>query len=377
MNTEQSPEVIVPDADAKQPRGWLGPLNRRSFLRRAGLASAALPAAGGLIISACYEDPTGGKAALPAQIPTGGISAPAVPAAAAHDMDGDHEKGVKQFLANITTPNTKGKGGIPLEPKIEGDTKVFNLTLTNIEWETTPGNMEKARAYNGMVPGPEIRATEGDKVKIVVKNELEESTAVHWHGVIIENKLDGVPFITQPPIKPGETYTYEMTLRNSGTHMYHSHHNAMEQTNRGLLGAFIIEPKDPAKRYLATHNVTKEYTMVLNDTFLGFTLNGKGFPATEALTAKKGEKILIRYMNEGEMAHPMHLHGIPMRVVAIDGYPLDSPYFCDTVSVAPGNRYDTIVDCTEAGAWAFHCHILSHAEARTGMFGMVTALVVA
>ena len=377
MNTEQSPEVIVPDVDAKQLRGWLGPLNRRSFLRRAGIASAALPAAGGLIISACYEDPTGGKAALSAQIPTGGISTPAVPAAAVHDMDSDHEKGVKQFLANITTPNTKGKGGIPLEPKIEGDTKVFNLTLTNIEWETTPGNREKARAYNGMVPGPEIRATEGDKVKIVVKNELEESTAVHWHGLIIENKMDGVPFITQQPIKPGETYTYEMTLRNSGTHMYHSHHNAMEQTNRGLLGAFIIEPKDPAKRYLATHNVTKEYTMVLNDTFLGFTLNGKGFPATEALTAKKGEKILIRYMNEGETAHPMHLHGIPMRVVAIDGYPLDSPYFCDTLLVAPGNRYDTIVDCTEAGAWAFHCHILSHAESSTGMFGMVTALVVA
>jgi FtsP/CotA-like multicopper oxidase with cupredoxin domain len=81
-------------------------------------------------------------------------------------------------------------------------------------------------------------------------------------------------------------------------------------------------------------------------------------------------------MNEGLQIHPMHLHGIPQTVVARDGYPLEQPQKMDTVLVAPGERIDVIVDATEPGGWAFHCHILTHAEAEDGMFGMVTALVV-
>jgi FtsP/CotA-like multicopper oxidase with cupredoxin domain len=141
--------------------------------------------------------------------------------------------------------------------------------------------------------------------------------------------------------------------------------------NRGLLGAFIIDPKD-ASTY---PKYDKEYILVLNDTTLGFTINGKGFPATEALTATQGQRILIRWLNEGLMNHPMHLHGMPMEVFARDGYPI-APYTCDTLDVAPGNRYDTIVEATDKGVWAFHCHILSHAESPAGFFGLVTALVV-
>jgi len=114
----------------------------------------------------------------------------------------------------------------------------------------------------------------------------------------------------------------------------------------------------------------------LNDQLGGFTLNGKGFPATQPLTAKVGQKVRIRYMNEGQMIHPMHLHGMPQQVFAKDGWNLPQPYMCDTVNIAPGERYDSIVDCTEAGVWAFHCHILSHAEGPTGMYGMVTVLIV-
>jgi FtsP/CotA-like multicopper oxidase with cupredoxin domain len=209
-------------------------------------------------------------------------------------------------------------------------------------------------------------------VRIIVKNNLKESTAVHWHGLYVPNAMDGVPFVNQEPIQPGATFTYEFPLRNPGTHMYHSHHNSMDQVNRGLLGAFIVDPKD-ASSYPA-HD--REYIMVLNDLNLGFTINGKGFPATDALTAKKGEKVLIRFMNEGVMNHPMHLHGMPMRLFAKDGWPVNPPQMCDTLDVAPGNRYDVIVDATEAGVWAFHCHILSHAEGPEGMFGLVTALVV-
>ena len=101
-----------------------------------------------------------------------------------------------------------------------------------------------ARGYNGMIPGPVLRATEGDTVRIIVKNNLTESTAIHWHGLYVPNNMDGVPFINQEPIKPGASFTYEFTLRNPGTHMYHSHHNSLDQVNRGLLGAFIVDPKD-------------------------------------------------------------------------------------------------------------------------------------
>lgn len=387
--TEHAPNTVLEETQEPTPdllQTVTGKQSRRSFLRRAGVASAMLPAAGGLIVAGCYDDPTGRKA--PAEgagaIPVGATTTPAatasghntgttnVSATSADEMDKHHEDRVKQFLSNIDKPLTTGKGMQPLPFTLVDGVKVFNITMQELKWETTPGNFEVARGYNGMVPGPEIRVTEGDRVRVIVKNELTESSSIHWHGVIVPNNMDGVPFVTQPPIKPGESFTYEFTTRNYGTHMYHSHHNAMEQTNRGLLGPFIIEPKDPAKKY----KVAKEYTLITNDTFLGFTLNGKGFPATDVLTAKLGETILIRYMNEGEMIHPMHLHGLPQKVVAIDGFELSAPYLCDTVNIPPGNRYDVLVECTEPGLWAFHCHILSHAESSTGMFGLVTVLAV-
>jgi manganese oxidase len=144
--------------------------------------------------------------------------------------------------------------------------------------------------------------TEGDKVRVIVKNELAQSTAIHFHGLIVPNAMDGVPYITQPPIKPGASFTYEFAAKPAGTHMYHSHHNAAQQVGMGLLGAFIVEPKDPKSRPA----FDKEATIVLNDGPLGYTLNGKGFPATQPIVCKQGEKVLIRYINEGSQLHPMH-----------------------------------------------------------------------
>ncbi len=204
---------------------------------------------------------------------------------------------------------------------------------------------------------------------------MAERTAVHWHGLIVPHSQDGVRFITHPPIKPGQAFTYEFQVRegNAGTHMYHSHHNAAEQVTKGLLGGFIVEPKDPSTRPA----FNREYTIVLNDGPIGgFSLNGKSFPATHPFAAKKGERVLFRFMNEGLMIHPMHLHGMPMTVVAQDGYLLPREYVCDTLNVAPGQRFEAIVHATEPGVWAFHCHVLTHAESEHGMFGMVTALVV-
>ena len=232
-------------------------------------------------------------------------------------------------------------------------------------------SIKNAYTYNGIVPGPIIRITEGDKIRVNVKNEMQLSTTVHWHGVLVPNKMDGVAYVTQPPIDPGTTYTYEFTARNPGSHMYHSHHDAAEQVTKGMMAAFIIDPKDKSK----DPAYDKEYIMVLNDTGIGLTINGKSFPYTQPLTAKLGQKLRIRYMNEGLMIHPMHLHGMYQSVFAKDGANLPAPYLADTLTVAPGERYDVIVDCQEPGLWAYHCHILTHAESNKGMFGMVTVLV--
>jgi manganese oxidase len=288
----------------------------------------------------------------------------------ADEMDKMHEEGIARFPAK-----TEGLGGQPLEYEMDGDTKVFRLTAKVAKWEWDTGQYVDAWTYNGVVPGPEIRVTEGDKVRIFVQNELPESTAVHWHGLIVPNDQDGVAFITQPPIKPGHSYAYQFQVRegNVGSHMYHSHVNSAMQVQLGLLGAFIVEPKDPSTRPA----YDREYTMILNEGPIGgYSINGKGFPATQPLMAKRGERVLIRYMNEGAMIHPMHLHGMPQLVVAQDGWLLPQPYKCDTLNVAPGQRLDVIVEATELGVWAFHCHILSHAETNHGMFGMTTALIV-
>ena len=175
-----------------------------------------------------------------------------------------------------------------------------------------------------------------------------------------------------PPIKSGATYTYEFVVPNAGSHMYHSHHNAAMQVGMGLLGAFIVEPKEKTQY----DRPDVDYVMILNDGSHGYTLNGKSFPATEPIVAKRGQKLRIRYMNEGMMIHPMHLHGMHMTVIAKDGWPVPAPWKCDTLNISPGERWDVIVNCNNPGTWAFHCHILPHAESSHGMFGMVTALVV-
>ena len=339
-------------------------LGRRRFLKLAGISAGTVGAA------AAFSQP--GKIFSSGDLPEASTGHSVVQQAGdtPEDMDALHEQGVKAFLDNVGKEADFWRK--PLEPVMDGDVKVFNLVCQDIQWETSPGMSFPAMAYNGMVPGPEIRVTEGDKVRIIMKNEMKQSTAIHFHGVRVPNDQDGVPYITQSPVKSGETGTYEFTVKNAGTHMYHSHHNAAEQVTSGLLGSFVIEPKDKSRE----PKVDAEYVFVLNDTTLGFTINGRQFPYTQPIVAQKGQKIRVRYMNEGLMIHPMHLHGIPQTVISKDGNNLPVPYLVDTILVAPGERYDCVIDCDEPGVWAYHCHVLTHAESRHGMFGMVTVLIV-
>ena len=363
------------------------PLSRRGFLRTAAIAGGGLMAVG---VAACAPAGKPGWTFGPGVV-SGQPTPASGPASASPSMDHspapsasivpvDHDATAKavvdRFLGGEAA--TLPLGNQVLEPRLDGDTKVFELTIDKIrhQIDATKDPID-ALGYNGTWPGPRLAVVEGDKVRATFRNNLDESTGVHFHGQRVPNAMDGVPHVTQEPIQPGASFTYEFTARVPGSHMYHSHHNATDQVGRGLLGAFIVEPKDPAQRYERLYGATQDIIWISNDALGGFTINGRGFPATAPIVATLGDTIVIRFMNEGVMMHPWHLHGMPMRVVARDGYPLGSAAFtCDTLGVNPGERWDAVIECDEPGAWAFHCHVLPHAEGMDGMYGMVTALVV-
>ena len=230
-----------------------------------------------------------------------------------------------------------------------------------------------------MVPGPELKVDVGDKVRIVLKNDLPESTSLHMHGVRVPNSMDGVDPYTQDPILPGGSFTYEFTALEPAVGMYHSHHDAQTQVPNGLAGAFLIGdmPIPDSLKDKGITKVDKSVNMVLNDSgTIGLSLNGKSFPATEPYAMKVGETMLVNYYNEGLMTHPMHMHQPTGWIIAKDGVPLAAPQPSDTIAVAPGERYTVLYHFTDPGVWAWHCHILNHAEGPTGMFGMVTAVIV-
>ncbi|MGZ4769649.1 MAG: multicopper oxidase domain-containing protein, partial [Ilumatobacteraceae bacterium] len=283
-------------------------------------------------------------------------------------------------VASKFPAKTAGHGGDLLPPKVLADgTKEFDLEAKIVKWEVSPGNVVDAWTYNGVVPAPEIHVNDGDKVRIVLKNSLPESTSLHLHGIQVPNAMDGVDPYTQPPIQPGKSFTYEFTAKGPAVGIYHSHHDAQVQVPNGMFGAFTIDemPIPQVLKDKGYTKVDKKVNMVLNDAgTIGLSLNGKSFPATEPTTIRVGQVLEVNYLNEGLLAHPMHLHQPVGWIIAKDGVPLDNPMPGDTILVAPGERYTVLYKAVEPGVWAWHCHILTHAETSTGMFGMVTALIV-
>jgi len=306
----------------------------------------------------------------------------------AQQMADMHKAGVEAFLAGNETST---QGNQPLAPTMDGTTKVFTLTAQDVQWEVSKGQFVDAMAFNGQIPGPQIDVSYGDQVRIVLQNQLDQPTVLHFHGMTVPNAQDGVPYVTQDAIMPGEYWTYEFTVKDPpGMYVYHSHFNSTEQVGAGLYGAFMVQPQGGAWPYRAANvndqtgavtmgapvTIDDEQTLFLGDGPLGYVLNGKSFPATTPIVANQGDWVLIHMANDGSMLHPMHLHGYHFEVVAQDGFPLENPYMADTLVVAPGQRFDVLVHAVYPGAWAFHCHILPHVEGPQGMYGMVTVLVV-
>ncbi len=305
---------------------------------------------------------------------------------------GDHMGGSGNYDKKL--PNKSPADRVPLSYTEKNGVKEFALVAEAFNWEYVTGKTLVAWGYNGQIPGPEIRVTEGDKVRIVVTNKLPKATSVHWHGVDVPFDQDGVPGVTQKAIKPGETYTYEFVAKPAGTRMYHTHGGVAmmdeaEQLDMGLSGAFIIEPKN-----YAANKPDREYTLMLDEwdtagmsnmmggakmgsmagmAYNTFTINGRAFPDTEPLKVKKGERVRIRMINVGTSTiHPMHLHGHQFKVVAVDGnpVPLAAQLTRNTQPIHPGETYDIEFIANNPGTWLFHCHELHHADG-----GMIMAVV--
>ncbi|WP_162142075.1 multicopper oxidase domain-containing protein [Ilumatobacter coccineus] len=280
---------------------------------------------------------------------------------------------------------TEGKGNQILEPEILPDgTKKFYLTAEVIPWEVSPGEIVEAWAYNGQVPGPQIKVDVGDNVMVEFTNLTPMGSDIHWHGVHTPNDQDGVSPYTQDPVASGETFTYEFLAEDPAIGMYHAHLHSQTSVINGMFAAFQIGPTPlPYGQTISGVTIPDdlepafEMPMVLNDAgTIGLSLNGKSFPATEPIVIDEGEWGVVHYYNEGLTAHPMHLHQFPQLVFAKDGIPLDNPYWADTINVAPGERYSVLFNADTAGTWVYHCHILTHVERADGMFGMVTAMIV-
>jgi FtsP/CotA-like multicopper oxidase with cupredoxin domain len=326
----------------------------------------------GLIFSASYANLSISAPQVEgAVMPPGMIQTWDTPAEAMRDMAAVNPRAVA-----YTAP-VEARGDQLLEPRIENGVKVFELETSVIKWNILPYEQVLAYTFNRQVPGPRIRVTEGDRVRINVKNNLPESTTVHWHGLILPNTMDGPAEITQAPIEPGQSYTYEFTTQQQGTYFYHTHDHVDRQQALGLYGALIIDPKTPI---VSTPAYDMEYTIQLQEwleregyTYPAmlmegglpnfFTINGKAYPATDTINMKVGQRVRLRFVgSNNNFVHPMHVHGGPFTIVETDGNPVPATAQIqkDTVNVGSGERYDVIWEAREPGKWLIHCHIPHH-----------------
>jgi manganese oxidase len=322
-------------------------LSRRNFLQGSAIALASVSAVSGRAEAAAIpEAPTTSSSAMQ----------PPLPPANGQDYQ------------PVVTLN-----GWTLPWRMNGEWKEFHLVAEPVTREFAPGMTANLWGYNGQTPGPTIEAVEGDKVRIFVTNRLPEHTTVHWHGMLLPNGMDGVGGLTQPHIKPGKTFVYEFQLTKSGTFMYHPHSDEMVQMAMGMMGSFIVHPKDPT-----LHPVDRDFVFIMSSyrfdagtslpqvtemtDFNLWTWNARVFPGIDVLPVRLGDRVRIRVANLTMTNHPMHLHGHVMRVALTDGgWVPESAQWPEATSDVPVGTIRGLEFVADApGDWAFHCHKSHH-----------------
>ncbi|MDN3920358.1 multicopper oxidase family protein [Roseateles violae] len=262
--------------------------------------------------------------------------------------------------------------GWSLPWRTKNGVKEFHLVAEPVLREIAPGMQARLWGYNGSSPGPTIEAVEGDRIRIFVSNKLPEVTSVHWHGLRVPSGMDGVTGLTQPPIGVGKTFVYEFQLQRPGTFMYHPHADEMVQMAMGMMGLFIVHPKDRRQ-----FKVDRDYGFILNaydiepgsatprvNTMLDFNLwtwNSRAFPGIAPLVARSGERVRIRIGNLTMTNHPIHMHGPHFEVTGTDGgwVPKSARWPEVTSDIGVGQMRAIEFDAL-AGDWAIHCHKSHH-----------------
>ncbi|MFA6045913.1 MAG: copper oxidase [Phycisphaerales bacterium] len=339
------------------------PLTRRQILTATAGALAAAP------VLAAFQPQHQGHVPTPSPTPTK-PPPPALPPTQPAAPTAATAQGALPY-APVVMPD------IPTLPfEMDNGVKVFRLVAEPVQREFAPGVVVNCWGYNGQSPGPMIEAVEGDRIRLLVTNNLPEGihTSMHWHGILLPNGMDGVGGLTQKHIRTGETFKYEYALRQHGTYMYHPHFDEMFQMGLGLMGMFVIHPRDPSIR-----RVDRDFAIIMNEwlvkpgsatpdptemtNFNLFTFNGRMFPGTAPLVARLGEKVRIRIGNLSMTnAHPIHLHGYSFNVTGTDGGPIrESAQWPEvTTNVPTGAARDIEFIADAEGDWAFHCHKVHH-----------------
>ena len=266
---------------------------------------------------------------------------------------------------SVVTPD------VPSLPyRLVNGVKEFHLIAEVVERELIPGKKMKVWGYNGSCPGPTIQVTKGDRVRVILENHLPEPTTMHWHGFEIPVEMDGMPFISQKPILPGERFAYEFALHQEGTFFYHSH-GAMQEM-LGMIGMFIMHPK---QNY--TPRVDHDFGIILQGwailpnnevpnsagmEFNWLTFNGKAGPATTPLLVRLGNRVRIRFVNLGMDHHPIHVHGHTFSVTGTEGGRIQPTGWTpgNTVLVGVAQARDVEFVANNPGDWMVHCHLPHH-----------------
>lgn len=325
-------------------------VNRRSWLRGAGAAAAAVTAtAVSRVAMAALPEPViqTHSDTMPPLVPSTG----------------------RPYNPVVTL------NGWTLPWRMNQGVKEFHLVAEPVVREMAPGFKAHLWGYNGQSPGPTIEVVEGDRVRIFVTNKLPEHTTIHWHGQRLPNGMDGVGGLTQPTIQPGKTFVYEFVARRPGTFMYHPHADEMTQMAMGMMGSWITHPKG---KHPLIETVDRDFVFLLNAydidpgaytpkimTMLDFNLwswNSRVFPGIDTLNVRHNDKVRIRIGNLTMTNHPIHLHGHEFLVTGTDGGPTPKAarWYEVTTDVAVGQMRQIEFVADALGDWAFHCHKSHH-----------------
>jgi manganese oxidase len=257
-----------------------------------------------------------------------------------------------------------------LPHEMDNGVKVFKLFAEPVQRKIAPFKTIDAWGYNGSCPGPTIQVQQGDRVRVIFENKLPESTSIHWHGLEVPIEQDGVPWISQKPIAPGEKYVYEFTVHQEGTFFYHSH-GAMQEM-MGMIGFFVAHPersyKPPADHDFGV--ILQEWAVLPNNTvpntagmeFNWLTFNGVSAPAITPMIARLGSRVRLRIVNMGMDHHPIHLHGNQFVVTGTEGgrAPESTWYPMNTVLVGVAQARVVEFEAKYPGSWMVHCHLPHH-----------------